>query len=290
MTPDKSPQAALMPCPFCGSQAVRIPDDDFYKTACSNHDCFAMPETIGRTQERADIAWNTRPTPPDKNAGEQATIPSFDDFLKAWEETSFDEFEKFGYPQTAYTIFLGLQRTPPASKPSAETIGAFQHSEEMFCVTGCGKVATRQNAMKQHFCDDHYQDEPYAAKGSSVSEEYYMSPREQSVLREAQRKSTTMVHKADTPDARIGERDGLLNPDMPAEEMRLHMGEMTAQEVRTARAAIRWANTRIIQQPAPVEPVRGDACWFCDGTGKWGWSEAPDLYDCEECQKRTKDE
>lgn len=34
----------------------------------------------------------------------------------------------------------------------------------------------------------------------------------------------------------------MLDPDMPAQELRLHMGEMTAQEVRTARAAIRWAN------------------------------------------------
>lgn len=38
---------------------------------------------------------------------------------------------------------------------------------------------------------------------------------------------------------------GLLDPDMPDQDLRLHMGEMTAQEVRTARAAIRWANTRI---------------------------------------------
>lgn len=36
--------------------------------------------------------------------------------------------------------------------------------------------------------------------------------------------------------------NGLLNPDMPAQELRLHMGELTAQEERTARAAIRWAN------------------------------------------------
>lgn len=35
----------------------------------------------------------------------------------------------------------------------------------------------------------------------------------------------------------------LLDPDMPSQELRLHMGEMTAQEVRTARAAIRWANS-----------------------------------------------
>jgi hypothetical protein len=34
----------------------------------------------------------------------------------------------------------------------------------------------------------------------------------------------------------------MLDPDMPAQELRLHMGELTAQEERTARAAIRWAN------------------------------------------------
>ncbi len=36
----------------------------------------------------------------------------------------------------------------------------------------------------------------------------------------------------------------LLDPDMPAQELRLHMGELTANEVRVARAAIAWANTR----------------------------------------------
>ena len=33
----------------------------------------------------------------------------------------------------------------------------------------------------------------------------------------------------------------LLNPDMPAQELRLYMGELTASEVRVARAVIRWA-------------------------------------------------
>jgi hypothetical protein len=42
----------------------------------------------------------------------------------------------------------------------------------------------------------------------------------------------------------------LLNPDMPAQELRLHMGELSPDEVRVARAAIAWANTRIEgQQP-----------------------------------------
>lgn len=35
----------------------------------------------------------------------------------------------------------------------------------------------------------------------------------------------------------------MIDPDMPAQQLRMHMGEMTAQEMRTAKAAIRWANT-----------------------------------------------
>ncbi len=34
----------------------------------------------------------------------------------------------------------------------------------------------------------------------------------------------------------------MLNPDMPTPDLLLHMGELTAQEQRTARSAIRWAN------------------------------------------------
>lgn len=47
-----------------------------------------------------------------------------------------------------------------------------------------------------------------------------------------------------TPDA------SLLDPDMPSQELRLHMGELTAQEERTARAAIRWANSRCLKPDA----------------------------------------
>jgi hypothetical protein len=47
-------------------------------------------------------------------------------------------------------------------------------------------------------------------------------------------------------DAALGDRLDrdvtLLDPKMPAAEIRLHMGEMSAQELRTARAAIGWAN------------------------------------------------
>jgi hypothetical protein len=59
------------------------------------------------------------------------------------------------------------------------------------------------------------------------------------------------------PAGKPGEAEGRrpLDPDMPAQEMRLHMGEMTAQEMRTARAAIRWANSRL---PAPPADGGGD--------------------------------
>lgn len=38
--------------------------------------------------------------------------------------------------------------------------------------------------------------------------------------------------------------EGLLNPDMRDDELRLHMGELTASELLVARAAIRWANSK----------------------------------------------
>ena len=44
-----------------------------------------------------------------------------------------------------------------------------------------------------------------------------------------------------------------LDPDMPAQALKLHMGEMSAAEQRTARAAIRWANSRL----SPAPDVRG---------------------------------
>ena len=45
----------------------------------------------------------------------------------------------------------------------------------------------------------------------------------------------------------------LLNPDMPAQELRLHLGELTAQEERTARAVIRWANSIAEKRSAATE-------------------------------------
>lgn len=53
----------------------------------------------------------------------------------------------------------------------------------------------------------------------------------------------------------------MLNPDMPTQELRLHMGELTEDEVLVARAAIRWANSQA-EQPDAAE--RGDAIWALD--------------------------
>lgn len=39
--------------------------------------------------------------------------------------------------------------------------------------------------------------------------------------------------------------NGLADPEMPAQSLRLIMGEMSAQEIRTARAAIRYANAQV---------------------------------------------
>lgn len=63
-----------------------------------------------------------------------------------------------------------------------------------------------------------------------------------------------LLERAEAAERALAERaGGLLDPDMPAQEMRLHMGEMTAQEMRTARAAIRWANTRQAERAGEVK-------------------------------------
>ena len=43
-------------------------------------------------------------------------------------------------------------------------------------------------------------------------------------------------------------KDDLLNPDMPDQEMRLHMGELTANEILVARAALRWQKEKTIKK------------------------------------------
>jgi hypothetical protein len=47
--------------------------------------------------------------------------------------------------------------------------------------------------------------------------------------------------------------DALLNPDMPSEQIKLHMGEMSAQDVRNVRAAIRWANEKAAARICELE-------------------------------------
>lgn len=56
---------------------------------------------------------------------------------------------------------------------------------------------------------------------------------------------------------RLGKPVSLLDPGMPAAEIRLHMGEMGAQELRTARAAIAWANAAVrgtVRVPGSTAP------------------------------------
>lgn len=43
----------------------------------------------------------------------------------------------------------------------------------------------------------------------------------------------------------------MLDPDMPDSQLRLHMGELTAGEIRAVRAAIRWANHCALEKPLP---------------------------------------
>ena len=64
------------------------------------------------------------------------------------------------------------------------------------------------------------------------------------------------ANAAVVPHAQVAS-DELLDPEMPAAVMRLHMGEMTPQEMRTARAAIRWANTRLLVLAALAAPASG---------------------------------
>lgn len=63
--------------------------------------------------------------------------------------------------------------------------------------------------------------------------------------------------------ARLDQRPApLLDPGMPAAEIRLHMGELSAQDLRNVRAAIVWANAvargtaRAPQEPPPTRAAR----------------------------------
>lgn len=47
----------------------------------------------------------------------------------------------------------------------------------------------------------------------------------------------------ETIRAALTNHTATLNPDMPPDDIRLHMGELTPDEVKIARSAIRWANS-----------------------------------------------
>lgn len=41
------------------------------------------------------------------------------------------------------------------------------------------------------------------------------------------------------------------------------------------------------ENPTPAD-IAVEVCDRCNGTGKWGWSEAPDLYDCDDCTRQQE--
>lgn len=52
--------------------------------------------------------------------------------------------------------------------------------------------------------------------------------------------------------------NSILNPEMPAQELRLHMGELTASEIRVVRAAIEWFKKRQAFLDAAECPTKPD--------------------------------
>lgn len=58
------------------------------------------------------------------------------------------------------------------------------------------------------------------------------------------------------PQAQSVANKEILDPDMPMQELRLHMGEISNSESLVAKAAIRWANSA--KQPQPVLAAEGD--------------------------------
>ena len=65
------------------------------------------------------------------------------------------------------------------------------------------------------------------------------------LLPSSERRESEIRIKQDIADflAAPPAQEAQLNPDMPVQELRLHMGELTTDEALVARAAIRWANT-----------------------------------------------
>jgi len=76
----------------------------------------------------------------------------------------------------------------------------------------------------------------------------------------------TIYEAADALEAAKAQASTQIDPDMPAQQLRLHMGELTASEIRVARAAIAWANTAAQAQAAEIAALLGSL---------WNWPEDP---------------
>lgn len=142
-----------------------------------------------------------------------------------------------GIPQTVATLVLyqrQLDKIDPQPVPHAqvasESSSAVKETVVWRCFH-CNAVYTDREQARQHFGLPGEIAEPFC---------------------------TTALGRMITASRQpAGVTDERLDPDMPAAVMRLYMGEMTAEEIRTARAAIRWANTRLLVHAALAAPASG---------------------------------
>ena len=108
----------------------------------------------------------------------------------------------------------------------------------------------------------------YPAKDTEVSinsgDLYMLRSNARACLEALQSENTPVEHTTKTHQSEAGEVDcydetpeermkrlnppitltPALDPDMPTQELRLHMGELTNDEILVARASIRWANSK----------------------------------------------
>lgn len=116
-------------------------------------------------------------------------------------------------PATSTAYLLKLSNTPPA--PASDALLAalrdirdnYDHDNDAHKYGTHCRVCVADEAIQQHLADN---------------------------------KPSPTIHN-ETCDQQDTNK---LNPDMPTQELLLHMGELTRNEIRVARAAIRWANTR----------------------------------------------